>query len=89
MTFVVKVPKGPPKWSVLPSYVTSKMTAVEKKTFQGLVKKEREAHAMFHKYEVKPDQASTTKAWKYYGIMFKTIDKAEKMQKKLKAKYAS
>jgi hypothetical protein len=44
---------------------------------------------MFHKYEVKPDQASTTKAWKYYGIMFKTIDKAEKTQKKLKAKYAS
>ena len=52
------------------------------------VKKEREAHAMFHKYEVKPDQASTTKAWKYYAVMFKTIDKAEKMQKKLKAKYA-
>jgi hypothetical protein len=89
MTFVVKIPKGPPKWSVLPMTVKSRMTAVEKKAFQALVKKEREAHAMFHKYEVKPDQASTTKAWKYYAVMFKTIDKAEKMQKKLKAKYAS
>jgi hypothetical protein len=89
MPFVVKIPKGPPKWSVLPLYVTSKMTAVEKKAFQALVKKEREAETMFHKYEVKRDQASTSKAWKYYAVMFKTIDKAEKMQKNLKAKYAS
>jgi len=69
--------------------VERRMTAVEKKAFQSLVKKEREAHALFHKYEVKSDQASTTKAWKYYGIMFKTIDKAEKMQRKLKAKYGN
>ena len=84
-----KFPKGPPKWSVLPKIVESRMTTGEKKAFHSLVKKEREAHGMFHKYEVKSDEASTTKAWKYYGIMFKTIDKAENMQRKLTAKYGN
>lgn len=77
------------KWTILPASVKSKMSAAEKKAHASLVKKEREAYTMFHKYEVKPDPASTNKAWKYYAVMFKTIDQGEKFVKKLKAKYAS
>lgn len=77
----------PLKWAILSSSVSKKMTASEKKAFMALVKKEHEAHEMFHKYEVKTDKVSTAKAWKYYAIMFKALDKAHKMQKKLMAKY--
>ena len=44
----MKFPKGPPKWSVLPKIVESRMTTGEKKAFHSLVKKEREAS--FHPY---------------------------------------
>lgn len=77
---------NPPKWSVLPAYVKSKMTATEKKKFDTLIKKEKTYSTTFHRYEVVRGQE--TKAWKYYGLMFKTIDTIEKLQKKLKTKYA-
>lgn len=77
-----------PKWTILPAVIKNKMSAAEKKAHASLVKKEREAQAMFHKYEVRHDQASTNKAWKYYAVMFRTIDQGEKMVKKLKAKYS-
>ncbi len=83
---VLKALKNPPKWSVLPAHVKSKMTAAEKKTFDSLIKKEKTYSTTFHRYEVVRGQE--TKAWKYYGLMFKTIDTIEKLQKKLKAKYA-
>ena len=82
---VLKALKTPPKWSILPANVKSKMTAAEKTTFQTLIKQEKAYAKTFHRYEVIRGQEN--KAWKYYGLMFKTIDKIEKLQKKLRAKY--
>lgn len=77
------------KWAILPSNLSKKMTEPEKRAFKALVKKHEKAYTIFHKYEVKRDNASTAKAWKYYAIMFKALDKAENMKKKLLAKYKS
>jgi len=83
---IKKYASGPPKWSILPAYVKTKMTAVEKKKFQDLIKKESAAAKMFHKYEVVVGQEN--RAWKYYGEMFSTISKIEKFQSQLKKRYS-
>lgn len=83
---IKKYASGPPKWSVIPSYIKVKMTTGEKKSFQNLKSKEASVEKMFHKYEVQIGKEKT--AWKYYGVMFRTIAKLEKFQAMLKKKYA-
>jgi hypothetical protein len=83
---IKKYASGPPKWSVIPSYIKAKMTPSEKKSFQNLKTKEASAEKSFHKYEVQIGKEKV--AWKYYGVIFKTIDKLEKFQTMLKKKYS-
>lgn len=75
---IKKYASGPPKWSVIPANVTP----AEKKKFQELIKKEKAAAKMFHKYEV--IIGKERQAWKYYREMFSTIAKLEKMQVRIK-----
>ena len=77
-----------PGFAILPAKLKNKMTPADKKAHATLVKKQSNAYKMFHKYEVRPDPASTAKAWKYYTVTFKLLDKGEKLVNKLKAKYA-
>ena len=79
---IKKYASGPPKWSVIPERVTP----AEKKTFRTLISKQKKASNMFHKYEVIIGQEK--KAWKYYGAMFKAIDKIKKFQSMIRKKYS-
>lgn len=78
---IKKYASGPPRWSV----IKTKMSPSEKKSFQNLKTKEASAKKSFHTYEVQIGKENV--AWKYYGVMFKTIDKLEKFQLMLKKKY--